>query len=137
MMRIAIFNVFTLNTVAYDIMSNAVVPKKLGEFHFEKKKWKREIELGDSVKMETVKIKLSKDTSLIIYYDIEISVIDLHGSFHKIESQSSTSFLLPQNTKTKEIKATFGKGKITIFGEIHQFKSELSVKLGLSNQLRH
>ena len=67
---------------------------------------------------------------VIVSYDFDVVVKDPQGVEQQIVSQSTRSFRVPDGTKTDEIKALMSKGKITIIGEMKQFKSEMKLKIG-------
>ena len=66
----------------------------------------------------------------MVSYDFDVLVKDASGTEQQIVSQSTRSFRVPSTTKTDEIKALMAKGKITIIGELKQFKSEMKLKIG-------
>ena len=92
----------------------------MSDFTFNGNKWRRDIELGDA-QMDTIKLKISNEL-LLISYDMNVS--------DGIITHSTRSFPIPVNTKTDQIKATMSKNKLSIHGELTQFKSEMNIKLG-------
>jgi len=114
----------------FNLLNNIKLPEDLGELSITGHKWRREVDLGNA-KMETVKIKLSKEI-LIISYNFDVLIKDEKGFDQEIISQSTRSFTIPPKTKPETIKATLSKGKVTITGEIEQFKSEMNIQIGKS-----
>ncbi|CAG5099334.1 Oidioi.mRNA.OKI2018_I69.XSR.g16456.t1.cds [Oikopleura dioica] len=115
---------FLLSGEDTDILNAVGTLAELPDFEFSGRRWRRIVDVG-AAKMDSVKSKLDGQT-VSVSFQQKMTIADKNGHDREIVSTSNNTFDLPPNTISNTVKASLAPGKVTVTGEVSQFKSEIT-----------